>query len=115
VDGLRRAAVTDYLPRGLLSRALLRFLDGDSLASSTDLEEAREIAERGPMPLVQADIHLMRARLSCDRNELALARQLIESHGFHRRSEELTDAEAASRSWETGIGRSADALKGASR
>ncbi|MGB8899360.1 MAG: hypothetical protein WCC90_09135 [Methylocella sp.] len=67
-----------------------------------------EIAERGPMPLFMADIHLHRARLfglSKDRpanypwtspqHDLAEARQLIEKHGYWRRKEELEDAEAA--------------------
>lgn len=62
-----------------------------------DLDEAWEIAERGPMPLFQADILLYRARLFRDRAALAEARRLIEKHGYHRRDEELADAEAAAR------------------
>jgi hypothetical protein len=59
------------------------------------LDEAQQIAERGPMPLYLADIHLHRARLFRDKTELAQARTLIEKHGYWRRKEELEDAEAA--------------------
>jgi hypothetical protein len=49
-----------YLPRGLLTRAWLRFLTGARTgpeSAQSDLDEAFEIAERGPMPLFMADIH----------------------------------------------------------
>jgi hypothetical protein len=48
-----------------------------------------------PMPLHQADILLYRARLFSDRASLAQARELIDQHGYHRRDEELRDAESA--------------------
>ena len=108
VGGLRRAGQQDALPRGLLTRAWLRRLDGDFKGAREDLDEAFEIAERGPMPLHLADIHLHRARLfgACaDRPavypwdsaaaDLAEARRLIFKHGYLRRKEELEDAEAA--------------------
>jgi len=63
VTGLRGAGSQDYIPRGLLSRAWLSFLEGKADAAQTDLDEAWEIAERGPMRLFMADIHLYRARL----------------------------------------------------
>ena len=66
VDGLRRAGTQDHLPRGLLTRAWLRFLEGRRTgpeSARSDLDEAWEIAERGPMKLHMADIHLHRARL----------------------------------------------------
>ncbi|MCG6860697.1 MAG: hypothetical protein LJE70_05390 [Chromatiaceae bacterium] len=59
------------------------------------------------MPLYQADILLTRARLFGLRDQeadypwgspqadLAEARRLIEKHGYHRRDQELADAEAA--------------------
>jgi hypothetical protein len=59
------------------------------------LDEVQMIAERGPMPLYLADVHLHRARLFRDRAELAKARALIEKHGYWRRREELEDAEEA--------------------
>jgi tetratricopeptide (TPR) repeat protein len=113
VTGLRRAGVQDYLLRGLLTRAWLRWLTGlctghDS--AQADLDEAWEIAERGPMPLFMADIHLYRARLfgemkdeggmmkypwQSPQHDLAEARRLIEKHGYLRRMGELEDAEAA--------------------
>ncbi|MGH6847825.1 MAG: hypothetical protein ACREC0_10415 [Methylocella sp.] len=113
VNGLRRANMQGYLPLGLLTRAWLRYLTGARTgpeSAQSDLNEAFEIAERGPMPLFLADIHLHRARLfglSKDRAasypwtspqaDLAEARRLIEKHGYGRRKEELEDAEAAAR------------------
>ena len=107
VSGLRHAGRQDQLPRGLLTRAWLRSLIGartGSESAQTDLDEAWEIAERGPMPLFLADIHLYRARLFFDeakypwqspQHDLAEARRLIFKHGYLRRKEELEDAEAA--------------------
>jgi hypothetical protein len=113
VDGLRRAGAQHHLPRGLLTRAWLRFLTGartGSDSAQSDLDEAWEIAERGPMQLFMADIHLHRARLfglskgrpasypwTSPQDDLAEARRLIEKHGYWRRKEELEDAEAAAR------------------
>ena len=129
VSGLRRSGRSDVLPQGLLTRAWLRSLtgaltsaqDGPDSAQS-DLDKAWEIAERGPMPLFMADIHLSRARLfgvrSAERgvrnedapypwdkhpdgsprgpkDDLAEARRLIFKHGYLRREAELKDAEAA--------------------
>lgn len=113
---LRRAGQQNYLPRGLLTRAWLRFLEGNGDGSRADLDEAWEIAERGPMRLFMADIHLYRARLfhgvtpyPWNKDEqgkprgphadLAAARKLIEDCGYHRRDEELADAEEAAKSW----------------
>ncbi len=111
VDGLRKAGQMDHLPRGLLTRAWQRQLTGDPSGAASDLNEAAEIAERGPMPLHQADILLTRARLFGPRHDageypwgspqddLAEARRLIEQHGYHRRDQELADAETAMRRW----------------
>jgi hypothetical protein len=99
VDGLRNAGRLDYLPKGLLTAALDHFVRGDAASARTALDQAQEIAERGPMPLYFADIHLHRARLFHDRAELARARDLIEKHGYGRRKQELDDAEAAAASW----------------
>ncbi|MDQ6867315.1 MAG: hypothetical protein M3178_02485 [Pseudomonadota bacterium] len=66
VAGLRRAGQQDFLPLGLLTRAWLRFLTGARTgleSAQSDLDEAFEIAEGGPMPVFMADIHLHRARL----------------------------------------------------
>ena len=99
VEKLHAAGTLDQAPRALLTRARLLSLSGDEEASRADLDEAWEIAERGPMPLFQADIQLTRGRLFRDRVALAEARHLIEKHGYHRRDEELADAEAAARAW----------------
>jgi hypothetical protein len=47
----------------LLPRAWLRFLEGDEPGCRADLDEAWDLAEHGPRPLLQADIRLTRARL----------------------------------------------------
>ena len=99
VDGLRSAGTMHMLPMGLLTRAWLRALTGDRDGARRDLDEAWAIAERGPMPLHQADVQLHRARLFGDRAALAEARRLIDKHGYGRRREELKDAEEAAERW----------------
>ncbi len=107
VDGLRRAGYQQFLPLGLLTGAKTTAEHGPDSAQS-DLDEAWEITERGPMPLFMADIHLHRVRLffgvtpypwASPRDDLAKARALIEKHGYWRRKEELEDAEAAAKYW----------------
>ncbi len=51
------------------------------------------------MRLHMADIHLFRARLFRDKEELVKARAMIERCGYWRRKEELEDAEKAAESW----------------
>ncbi|HEX3530288.1 MAG TPA: toll/interleukin-1 receptor domain-containing protein [Thermoanaerobaculia bacterium] len=103
VDGLRASGDMIYFPLGLLTRAWLCCVSGDEAGGRADLEEAWEIAERGPMPLFQADVLLTRARLFRDRAALAEARRLIEKHGYGRRVEELADAEAAAKGWDLSL------------
>jgi hypothetical protein len=120
VAGLRRAGTTHHIPRALLTRAWLRFLSGARTgpeSAQEDLDEAWEIAERGPMKLFMADIHLYRARLFGKKGgvisgqssvisgekypwgspgaDLAAAEKLINACGYHRRDEELADAKRA--------------------
>ena len=113
VTYLRRASQQQYLPRGLLTRAWVRVFrlrsatasDSDALNEAIeDLNEAWEIAERGPMPLHMADIHLHRARLfgrvspypwESPQADLDAARRLIVKHDYGRRKVELEDAEKA--------------------
>lgn len=109
--GLRRAGQQDDLPRGLLTRAWLRSITGPLTgpdSAQADLDEAWDIAERGPMRLHMADIHLYRARLffreahypwESPETDLAAARKLIDDCGYGRRREELEDAEAALVQW----------------
>jgi hypothetical protein len=68
-------------------------------SAQSDLDESWEIAERGPMRLHLADIHLHRARLFRDKEELKRARALIEQCGYWRRKQELEDAEEGAKSW----------------
>lgn len=113
VNGFRRAGIMGHLPRGLLIRAWLRFIEGKRTgtdSAQTDLDEAWEIAERSSMKLHMADIHLYRARLfgkfrtldgSLDypwkspRADLEAAEKLINTCGYHRRDKELDDAKQA--------------------
>jgi tetratricopeptide (TPR) repeat protein len=107
VDNLLRAGQQPYLPLGLLTRAWLRALTGPRAgpdSAQADLDDAWDIAERGPMPLYMSDIHLHRARLffreehypwESPQHDLAEARRLIVKCGYWRRKEELEDAEKA--------------------
>jgi len=104
VDGLRRAAQQDYIPPGLLARSWLRSLSKDPKGAHTDLDEAWDIAERGPMRLHMTDIHLHRAWLffreqqypwKSPEDDLAAAEKLINECGYHRRDDELADAKRA--------------------
>ena len=104
VSGLRYAASQDHLPRGLLTRAWFRIVSNDIGGAQADHDEAWEIAERGPMRLHMADIHLYRARLFfCEKKypwespeaDLRAAEKLINDCGYHRRDEELADAKKA--------------------
>ena len=122
--GFRRAGGQEFIVRGLLTRAWLRFLSGARTgpeSAQADLDEAWEIAERGPMKLFLADIHLYRARLFGRKTEvisvqcsvisdekyhwespaadLAAAEKLINDCGYHRRDEELAAANEAAKSW----------------
>ncbi len=99
VDGLRAAGRQDIMPLGLLPRAWLHAITNNA-AARADLDEAWQIASRGDMRLFMADIHLHRARLFRDKEELNKARALIEQCGYWRRKEELEDAEAAARGWQ---------------
>jgi hypothetical protein len=95
LDFLRRSGDQTYIPRALLTRAWLHVLENQPEPAATLLDEAEDIAGRGPMRLHLADIYLHRARLFRDRAALAKARDLILQTGYHRRRAELADAEAA--------------------
>jgi hypothetical protein len=112
VEEFRQAAESPHLPRALLTQGLYRFVAGARTgveSAQNDFDEAWEIAERGPMKLHLADIHLFRARLffreqsypwnknpdGTLRNyndDLAAAEKLINDSSYHRRDEELADA-----------------------
>ncbi|MEN9867587.1 MAG: hypothetical protein RL748_3177 [Pseudomonadota bacterium] len=107
VGGLRRAGYVDYLARGLLTRAWLSAHTGHHTgpdSAQTDLDEAWDIAETGPMPLFMADIHLHRAGLfrhitpypwQSPADDAKEARRLIVKHGYLRRMADLEVVEAA--------------------
>jgi hypothetical protein len=95
VNGLRGAGHVIYLPKGLLTAAWYHAVRGEPDLARNYLDEAQQIAERGPMQLYMADIHLHRARLFRDKAELAKAAELIRKLGYGRRFDELADAEAA--------------------
>lgn len=98
---LRLGSETEDLALGLCWNARLRYLENDAVGAQADLDEAWDIAERGPMRLHLADIHLHRARLffrekpypwESPQADLAAAEKLINDCGYHRRDEELADA-----------------------
>ena len=111
VDGLRDSGELDLLPHGLLTWAWWRQVNGDVSGAIEDLDEAWEIAERGSMKLHQTDVLLTRARLGLlpdglkneegaypwgsPREDLDRAAKLIQTCGYHRRDEELADAQTA--------------------
>jgi hypothetical protein len=99
VNGLRNAGTIHQLPKGLLTAAVYHFVRGEHDRARALLDEAQQIAERGPMPLHLADVHLHRARLFRDRAELATAAELIRELGYGRRFDELADAEEAAAHW----------------
>jgi tetratricopeptide (TPR) repeat protein len=99
IEGLRKSNRLDELPRALLARAWLKVRSGETEEARADLSEAQQLAERGPMRLHLADIHLHSALLLFDKEELKKARALIELCGYWRRKIELEDAEAEAKSW----------------
>ena len=92
---LRAAGQQHYIPLGLLTHAWFLSASGDEPGARADLDEAWRIASRGNMRLHMADIHLHRARLFRDTDELAKARKLIFECEYFRRLPELEDAERA--------------------
>lgn len=103
-DGIRRAGVLSKLSEVLLVRSRFHAWQGEIAEAQADLDEAWDIAERGPMRLHMADIHLYRARLffrekhypwKSAQDDLAAAEKLINECGYHRRDKELADAKRA--------------------
>ncbi len=104
VEDLLKAQTYHHLPGAFLTRAWLRAIGRDYIGALEDLNDAWEIAERGPMHLFMADTHLYRARLFFHKAtypwespaaDLAAAGKLINDCGYHRRDEELADAKKA--------------------
>ncbi len=63
VAGLREAGAQEFIARGLFARAAFYRVQNEFDLAWADLEEAREIAERGGMKLWLADYHLEASRL----------------------------------------------------
>ena len=120
LESVRRAGQAAYLPFALMCYSWATCCSSDSYAKTLAqslLDEAWDIAERGPMRLHMADIHLYRARLffrdkeypwregrnlngefvtnRTAADDLAAAEKLINECGYHRRDEELADAKRA--------------------
>lgn len=114
---VRLAQSQEHLVPVLLARSLISMNRQHLVSATDDLDDAWDIAERGPMRLHMADIHLYRARLFFrekkypwkeGRNlngefvtnrtagdDLAAAEKLINECGYHRRDQELADAKRA--------------------
>ncbi|MBI5951347.1 MAG: TIR domain-containing protein [Chloroflexi bacterium] len=119
VDGLRQAADQSRLPLGLLARAEYYRAVGDIVKAQKDLDEAFSIATRGGMGLYLADCHLGYARLNVSklkslkvenlstfkpenvqtdyraeaRKHVAIAKEMIDKMGYHRRDKEVEELE----------------------
>ena len=98
VEGMREARQQHYLPIGLLARAALSRVEGKYKDAWRDLEEAKEIAERGEMRLHLADCALEAARLHLAegqkddaRAELEKGKGLVEETGYGRRDKEVQE------------------------
>jgi len=66
VAGLREAGDQEFIARGLFARAFYYRLQQQFSQAWDDLEQAREIAERGDMKLWLVDYHLETARVISD-------------------------------------------------
>jgi len=103
VAGLREAGTSHHLPRGLFALAACYRAQNEFAPAWADLEEAREIAERGEMKLYLADYHFEAGRLllaegmahSAEgkrekaKEHLAIAKEMIEKMGYGRRKPEV--------------------------
>jgi tetratricopeptide (TPR) repeat protein len=102
VQSFREAGRQDYLPRGLFARAACYRAQNKFAPAWADLEEAREIAERGEMKLHLADYHLEACCLCLAQSEqgakgkeqeakehLETASAMIEKMGYGRRKPEV--------------------------
>ena len=97
VDGLREAGVQHYIPQGLLARTELYRYQHDFDKAWGDLEEVKEIAERGQMNLYLADFHLESARVCLAeggnekeaREHYEEAKKRVDDMGYHRRDPEV--------------------------
>ncbi len=111
VQTLRNSGRGELLIPGLLPSAEFLYLNGQPKAAKCGLDEALEIAERGPMRLFLADIHLYRAKLFGPRSagtkypwespqaDLNAAEELINTCSYHLRDSELADLKEVAKTW----------------
>ena len=98
VDNLRAAHIVSWIAEALLTRAWVAMVHGDPRRTLADLDEVQDLAERAPMPLLLADMHLYRARLffreyrAAAVADMNAAHALIAKHGYWLRREEFEDA-----------------------
>ncbi len=100
MDGFRKASTQEFIARGLLARAELYCIKKDFPKSKHDLDEAMTIATRSEMKLYEADCHLGYARLYLAMDEKAkarehhaIAKEMINAMGYHRRDKDVKDIE----------------------
>jgi hypothetical protein len=96
VADLREAGVQEFIVLGLLARAALYRIKLEFARAWDDLEETREIAERGSMRLHLADYHLEAYRLCLAEGNKekaeehrAVGRKMVGEMGYGRRSNEF--------------------------
>lgn len=102
VEDFRNANTQHHLPRGLLAQAALYRLQHKFVKAWNNLEEMREIAERGDMRLYLADYYLEAGRLCLNegkhedaRKHHNTAKTMIDEMGYHRRDKEVEELKAA--------------------
>lgn len=107
ISKLHQCGEMDQTPLGLIIRSAYYAINNQytgEYSAQSDLDEAWEIAVRGPMRLFMADIHLNRARLfygeekypwESPKKDIQEARKLIEECNYWRRKEELEQIEKA--------------------
>ncbi len=104
LNNYRKGALDNETIRGHLISVEFHSQYGRVADGQAHLDEAWDMAERGPMRLHMADIHLHRARFFANeilypwtspQTDLAAAEKLINECGYHRRDEELAETKHA--------------------
>ncbi len=98
MEGLLNAGQQEFIAHGLLNRAILHQVKKEFAMAWADLEEVREIAERGGMKIHLANCRLEAARLHLAREQYRDAREnlrkvetMVEEMGYHRRDGEIKE------------------------
>jgi tetratricopeptide (TPR) repeat protein len=100
IEALRKGGHMEFLPRGLLARANLHRLVRAYGQAERDLADVQRMATRSGLGLCLTDYHLEFARLQitqeakdCAREHLAIAKEMINRMGYHRRDKEVCELE----------------------